>query len=73
MTGRFEVLMGKAKAFVFAAQEDFGIIVVEAQACGTPVICLGRGGALDSVIENQTGIFFKGTNGGEHRRCGGTL
>jgi len=52
-------LMGKAKAFVFAAEEDFGIIVVEAQACGTPVICLGRGGALDSVIEDQTGVFFE--------------
>ncbi len=52
-------LMSKARAFVFAAEEDFGIIVVEAQACGTPVICLGRGGALDSVIENQTGVFFK--------------
>lgn len=52
-------LMRKAKAFVFAAEEDFGIIVVEAQACGTPVICLGRGGALDSVVENQTGVFFK--------------
>ena len=51
-------LMGKAKAFVFAAQEDFGITVVEAQACGTPVICFNRGGALDSVIPDQTGVFF---------------
>ncbi|MEZ0130119.1 glycosyltransferase, partial [Flavobacterium sp. LBUM151] len=49
----------KAKAFVFAAEEDFGIIPVEAQACGTPVIAFGKGGALETVIENETGIFFE--------------
>jgi len=49
----------KARAFVFAADEDFGIAPVEAQACGTPVIAFGRGGALETVIENKTGIFFK--------------
>lgn len=48
-----------AKAFVFAAEEDFGIIPVEAQACGTPVIAYGKGGVLETVIENQTGIFFE--------------
>lgn len=48
----------KARAFVFAADEDFGIIPVEAQACGTPVIALGVGGALETVINNRTGIFF---------------
>lgn len=55
--------MQNAKAFVFAAEEDFGIIPVEAQACGTPVIAFGKGGALETVrpvgIENPTGIFFK--------------
>jgi glycosyltransferase involved in cell wall biosynthesis len=51
-------LMQKAKAFVFAAEEDFGIIPVEAQACGTPVIALAKGGTLETVIENKTGIFF---------------
>ncbi len=50
--------MQRAKAFLFAAEEDFGIIVVEAQACGTPVICLGRGGATDTVIPGETGLFF---------------
>ena len=55
--------MQKAKAFVFAAEEDFGITPVEAQACGTPVIAYGRGGALETVqgleIKNTpTGIFF---------------
>jgi len=48
----------KARAFVFAAEEDFGIIPVEAQACGTPVIAFGKGGALETVIKNKTGIFF---------------
>jgi glycosyltransferase involved in cell wall biosynthesis len=48
----------RAKAFVFAAEEDFGIVVVEAQACGTPVIAFIRGGAGESVVEGVTGIFF---------------
>ena len=57
--------MQRAKAFVFAAEEDFGIVPVEAQACGTPVIAYGAGGALETVIDansdkqNGTGIFFK--------------
>lgn len=50
--------MQKAKAFVFAAEEDFGIIPVEAQACGTPVIAYGKGGVKETVIENETGVFF---------------
>lgn len=62
----FEVLRDKlqrAKAFVFAAEEDFGIAPVEAQACGTPVIAYGKGGALETVLglgdaESPTGVFF---------------
>ncbi len=56
--------MQRAKAFVFAAEEDFGIIPVEAQACGTPVIAYGAGGALETVInaeddaQNGTGLYF---------------
>lgn len=50
--------MQKARAFVFAAEEDFGIVPVEAQACGTPVIVFGRGGALETVKENETGVYF---------------
>ena len=55
--------MQKAKAFVFAAEEDFGIMPVEAQACGTPVIAFGRGGTLETVRglgldSNPTGVFF---------------
>lgn len=48
-----------AKAFVFAAEEDFGIIPVEAQACGTPVIGFGRGGILETVVDGKTGVLFK--------------
>ena len=62
----FEVLkehMQKAQAFIFAAEEDFGITPVEAQACGTPVIAYGKGGALETVIgadnEIATGVFFE--------------
>jgi glycosyltransferase involved in cell wall biosynthesis len=50
--------MQHARAFIFAAEEDFGIVPVEAQACGTPVIACGRGGVAESVVEGQTGIFF---------------
>jgi glycosyltransferase involved in cell wall biosynthesis len=54
--------MQKAKAFVFAAEEDFGITPVEAQACGTPVIGYGKGGLLDTVVDGKTGVFFKKQN-----------
>ena len=51
-----------ARAFIFAAEEDFGILPVEAQACGTPVIAFGRGGACETVrglgSPNPTGVFF---------------
>ena len=57
--------MGSAQAFVFAAEEDFGITPVEAQASGTPVIAFGKGGALETVIDidapaprKPTGVFF---------------
>ena len=45
--------MQKARAFVFAAEEDFGIVPVEAQACGTPVIAYGRGGVRETVVPVQ--------------------
>ena len=50
--------MQQAKAFVFAAEEDFGIVPVEAQACGTPVVAYGKGGATETVIAGETGVFF---------------
>lgn len=47
-----------AKAFIYMAYEDFGILPVEAQAAGLPVIAYGKGGILETVLENRTGIFF---------------
>ncbi|MCB1084713.1 MAG: glycosyltransferase family 4 protein [Chlamydiia bacterium] len=52
-------MLQKAKGFVFAALEDFGILPVEAQCSGTPVIAFGKGGALETVVEGETGLFFK--------------
>lgn len=48
----------RCRAMIFCAEEDFGIIPVEAQACGRPVIAYGKGGALETVVEGKTGIFF---------------
>ncbi len=48
-----------AKAFIHPQEEDFGITSVEAQAAGTPVIAFKKGGALDTVIDGKTGIFFE--------------
>ncbi|MBW0447390.1 glycosyltransferase family 4 protein [bacterium M00.F.Ca.ET.228.01.1.1] len=52
----------RARAFVFAAEEDFGIVALEAQACGTPVIAFGKGGALETVVPlgeaHPTGVYF---------------
>jgi glycosyltransferase involved in cell wall biosynthesis len=52
-----DVLAG-ARALLFAGEEDFGIVPVEAQAAGVPVIAYGGGGVRDSVIEGETGFFF---------------
>lgn len=51
-------LLGRARGFVCAAEEDFGIAMVEAQAAGCPVIAYQGGGALETVIDGVTGIFF---------------
>jgi len=64
---RMRDLLRGARAFVFAAEEDFGILPVEAQACGTPVIAYGRGGALETVRDHAagrpTGQFFLAQTG----------
>lgn len=53
-------LLKNAKALVFPSeQEDFGIIPVEAMACGTPVVALNQGGVKETVIEGKTGLFFE--------------
>ncbi len=62
-TGRVEheglrKLYAGAKALIFPGIEDFGIVPLEAQAAGTPVIALGKGGALETVVPEKTGIFF---------------
>lgn len=51
-------LLQRAKAFVFAAVEDFGILPVEAMACGTPVIAFGKGGIRETVVSGETGVFY---------------
>ncbi|MGF1512999.1 MAG: glycosyltransferase [Elainellaceae cyanobacterium] len=50
--------MNRCKAFVYAAEEDFGIAAVEAQAAGAPVIAYGRGGVTETVVPGKTGILF---------------
>ncbi len=52
-------LMANCRAFFFPGFEDFGIAPVEAQAAGRPVIAFAKGGALDTVLENETGLFFR--------------
>lgn len=51
-------LYAGCKALVFPGEEDFGIVPVEAQACGRPVIAYGKGGALETVVPGKTGVFF---------------
>lgn len=59
--------MQRAKGFVFAAEEDFGIVLLEAQACGTPVIAFGKGGGLEAIRNidqpEPTGLFFSQQTG----------
>jgi len=50
-------LYSKARGFIFSAEEDFGITPVEAMASGTPVICYGKGGATETVVDGKTGVF----------------
>ena len=51
--------LSRCRALIFPGLEDFGIVPVEALACGTPVIAYGRGGVLDSLEDGVTGVFFK--------------
>lgn len=56
---RLKVLCQNAKALIVTQEEDFGISLVEAQACGIPVIAYGKGGQKEIVIEGKTGLFFE--------------
>jgi glycosyltransferase involved in cell wall biosynthesis len=51
-------LLRRCRALIFPGEEDFGIVPVEAMACGRPVIAFRKGGALETVEENETGLFF---------------
>lgn len=62
-TGRIDdaavrTYLQSCRALIFCAEEDFGLTPVEAQACGSPVIAFGRGGACETVIDGKTGVFF---------------
>lgn len=48
----------RCRALIFCAEEDLGLTPLEAQACGRPVIAFGKGGALETVVDGKTGIFF---------------
>jgi len=50
--------MQRARALIFPGEEDFGIVMAETQACGTPVIAFGRGGAIEIVADGVTGVLF---------------
>jgi glycosyltransferase involved in cell wall biosynthesis len=51
-------LYARCRAFIFPGEEDFGLTPIEAQASGRPVIAYGRGGTLETIVANETGIFF---------------
>ena len=55
---RIRDLYRHCRLLVFPGEEDFGIVPVEAQACGRPVVAYGSGGILETVVDGQTGIFF---------------
>ena len=52
-------LYRRCRLLVFPGEEDFGIVPVEAQACGKPVVAYGRGGATETIVEEKTGVFFQ--------------
>jgi len=51
-------LYANCRALLFPGEEDFGIVPLEAMACGRPVLAFGRGGALETVVQGKTGLFF---------------
>lgn len=59
---RIRELYQTCRFLVFPGEEDFGIVPVEAMACGTPVLAFGRGGAIETVVSGSTGMFFHEQN-----------
>ena len=55
---RLADLYSKAQALVFPQEEDFGIVPLEAMASGRPVIAFRSGGAVETIVEGKTGVFF---------------
>ena len=51
-------LYQRCRMLIFPGEEDFGIVPLEAQACGRPVVAFARGGALETIVANETGVFF---------------
>ena len=70
---RLRQLYWGARALVFPVHEDFGIIPVEAQACGTPVLGLARGGLLETVVDGETGFLIDSTDAGAYAGLVGRL
>jgi len=63
------ILYSRCRAFVFAAKEDFGITLLEAQSFGRPVIAFGEGGACETVVPSKTGLFFREQNAASLREA----
>ena len=61
--------MKKAKAFVYAAIEDFGIVPIEAMSCGTPVIALNDGGTAETVVNGENGVHFQNQTGEDIKKA----